>query len=247
MSLPPRFLIYFGNRSTYKDPFANYVLLDTVHHPNNIWELRVVPPSAAPTILVGNVNTGTLPGKLLAFRHANDPAIVKSHFIYAMATKAVIEATNDPVPVYKLPKYKNVIPMYQKRNVHIKSLPGTPHGPQTGWIDASGGHYTPTPTPPTTSPSTWMDASGGHYISHEYNAPARPAPRIVDPFVARQLLELAQLKHEICPITAEEYITGQTAVMPCGHLFMRMAIEETFKKEANKCPACRQPGFPQFV
>ena len=66
-------------------------------------------------------------------------------------------------------------------------------------------------------------------------------------FVAKQLLELAQLKKEMCPITAEEYITGQTAVMPCGHLFMQMAIEETFKKEPNKCPACRQLGRPTFV
>jgi hypothetical protein len=69
----------------------------------------------------------------------------------------------------------------------------------------------------------------------------------MNPYVARQLLELAQLKHEMCPITAEEYITGETGVMPCGHLFMRMAIEETFKKEPNKCPACRQAGVPQFV
>jgi hypothetical protein len=65
--------------------------------------------------------------------------------------------------------------------------------------------------------------------------------------VARQLLELAQLKKEQCPITVEDYITGQTAAMPCGHLFMQMAIEETFKKEPNKCPWCRQPGRPTFV
>jgi hypothetical protein len=28
---------------------------------------------------------------------------------------------------------------------------------------------------------------------------------------------------------------------------MDMAIEETFKKEPNKCPACRQSGRPTFV
>jgi hypothetical protein len=76
-----------------------------------------------------------------------------------------------------------------------------------------------------------------------------PAPPLGDLrlFVAKQLLELAQLKKEICPITAEEYYTGETAVMPCGHLFMRIAIEESFKKEHGKCPACRQPGRPTYV
>jgi len=65
-------------------------------------------------------------------------------------------------------------------------------------------------------------------------------------FVSRQLLQLAQLRKEMCPITAEDYITGQTAVMPCGHLFMQMAIEETFKSEPNCCPACRQKGRPTY-
>jgi hypothetical protein len=79
-------------------------------------------------------------------------------------------------------------------------------------------------------------------------APA-PAPPKGDLclFVAKQLLELAQLKKDMCPITAEEYYTGETAVMPCGHLFMRIAIEESFKKEHSKCPACRQPGRPTYV
>jgi hypothetical protein len=64
--------------------------------------------------------------------------------------------------------------------------------------------------------------------------------------VAKQLLELAQIRKEMCPITAEEYIAGQTAVMPCGHLFMLMAIEESFKKEAGICPACRARGKPTY-
>ena len=66
-------------------------------------------------------------------------------------------------------------------------------------------------------------------------------------FVAKQLLELAQLKKEMCPIIAEEYSAGHTAAMPCGHLFSQTAIEESFKKERNKCPACRQIGSPTYV
>ena len=66
-------------------------------------------------------------------------------------------------------------------------------------------------------------------------------------FVAKQLLELAQLKKEMCPIIAEEFSVGHTAAMPCGHLFSQTAIEESFKKERNKCPACRQMGSPTYV
>jgi hypothetical protein len=80
-------------------------------------------------------------------------------------------------------------------------------------------------------------------------AAAAPAPPLGDlrPFVAKQLLEFAQLKKDMCPITAEEYSAGNTAVMPCGHLFMQIAIEESFKKERGMCPACRQPGRPTYV
>jgi len=61
--------------------------------------------------------------------------------------------------------------------------------------------------------------------------------------IARQLLELAQIKHEMCPITAEEFITGETAVLPCGHMFILFGLQETWKKaDKNCCPACRQAG-----
>lgn len=67
------------------------------------------------------------------------------------------------------------------------------------------------------------------------------------PFVARQLLDLAILRREQCPITVEDYAVGHTAVLPCGHLFARAAIEECFKKDANVCPACRSKGRPTYV
>jgi len=69
----------------------------------------------------------------------------------------------------------------------------------------------------------------------------------LSPFVAKQLMELAQSKHEFCPILAEEFSAGHTAVMPCGHLFTQIAIEESFKKEPHKCPTCRQTGHPTYV
>lgn len=80
-------------------------------------------------------------------------------------------------------------------------------------------------------------------------APA-PQPKVTGTLslhVARQLLELARMKRETCPIIMEDLMEGHTAVMPCGHLFSQLAIEESFKKEASRCPACRQLGTPTYV
>ena len=77
--------------------------------------------------------------------------------------------------------------------------------------------------------------------------PAAPPLPTLSPFVARQLLELAQLKRDLCPITVEEFAVGDTAVLPCGHLFTRLAMTESFKAAPNKCPACRVVGTPVYV
>jgi hypothetical protein len=69
----------------------------------------------------------------------------------------------------------------------------------------------------------------------------------LEKFVAKQLLELAILRKEMCPITAEEFSVGNTAAMPCGHLFMQFAIEESFKTKRDECPWCRQTGRPTYV
>ena len=67
------------------------------------------------------------------------------------------------------------------------------------------------------------------------------------PFVAKQMFDLAVLRKEQCPVPMEDFSAGNTAVMPCGHLFMQFAIEESFKKEPHKCPWCRQAGKPTYV
>ena len=69
----------------------------------------------------------------------------------------------------------------------------------------------------------------------------------LSPFVAKQLLELARSKGEFCPIVAEEFSTGNTAAMPCGHLFASAGLTESFKKQPNTCPTCRHSGHPTYV
>lgn len=121
--------------------------------------------------------------------------------------------------------------------VEPSSSPSPPLNPLT---DLSGNLVQHVPAPPVPKKPTVKPASLLPPIIHK-------KPDTLSPFVAKQLLELAQLKHEMCPIIAEEFSAGHTAIMPCGHMFSQIAIKESFKKELGKCPACRQTGNPTYV
>ena len=71
--------------------------------------------------------------------------------------------------------------------------------------------------------------------------------RALNPYIARQLLEFAQMKGEVCPITAGPFEDNDSVVMPCGHVFSRLAITESFKTQHGKCPACRLSGSPTYI
>ena len=122
----------------------------------------------------------------------------------------------------------------------------------------------PPPPPPAASSTIEHIASPPHTVSKlpaPIETPVAPAPvkkvakpphaksnkGDLAPFVAKQLLALAKLRHEECPIIAEEFSEGNAAVMPCGHLFAQIAIEESFKKALDTCPACRARGRPTYV
>lgn len=137
---------------------------------------------------------------------------------YVLQCKKVVSV--GPLPSPADPTIQHIEPASATPKKVIKNISAPP-------IPASP----PAPLPATPKPS----------------APKNKGSGDLGLFVAKQLLEFAQGKHEMCPITAEEFITGNTAVMPCGHLFMQFAIEETFKKEPYKCPACRQSGRPTYV
>lgn len=224
--LPPIFLLYVSSRYSASDPFSGYILINSVLSDDGVYAFRVRPKQStvAITILVGQPNLAFAAASNFYNFKTLEGTVIKRNII-PIQTQAVDETTGAPIPVFIIGRHSEFIPPRTKRNVLIKWLPGTPQGPQNDWLDTAHGPV----------------ATG--YIQH---VTAASISR-VEPFVARQLLELAQLKHEMCPITAEEYITGETAVMPCGHLFMRIAIDESFKTCANTCPACRQKGVPQFV
>ena len=77
----------------------------------------------------------------------------------------------------------------------------------------------------------------------------KPKIPIIAPFIAKNLLDLAILRKEHCPIVALEFVEGSTMVMPCGHLFAKEGLDEVFKvkEDRNICPWCRSIGMPTLV
>ena len=123
----------------------------------------------------------------------------------------------------------------------LSSLPSPPLNPLT---DLSGNLVQHVTMPSVAKKPTVKPASLLPPIIHKKQSTVTDT---LSPFVAKQLLELAQLKHEMCPIIAEEFTAGNSAIMPCGHMFSQIAIKESFKKELGKCPACRQSGTPTYI
>jgi hypothetical protein len=156
--------------------------------------------------------------------------------------------TGETLPVLEIHKHAKLFAGIVKRNVEFSELPAplVTHTPTTNTI-----HHAPATPKPTAGPKskpTSAFATTTHTITHSSMHTSCAAHRqTISPFVAKRLLELAQLKKEMCPIVAEEFSAGNTAIMPCGHMFAQIAIEESFKKEPNKCPACRQQGTPVYV
>jgi hypothetical protein len=116
--------------------------------------------------------------------------------------------------------------------------------PATNYMDISGSIVTHVPSTP---PATKSNPTAPPTVKRKKLIAKAILTGDLSVHVARKLMELAILKKEMCPITVEEFSAGNTAVMPCGHLFMQMAIEESFKKEHRKCPECRQIGSPTYV
>jgi hypothetical protein len=245
-TLPATFFLYIRSRHSAKDPFSGFILCDAaattvsgqhaltitprVSTNYDMWTVQC--PQAThftydyyyeiQTILTSN-------GSLLA-RNFSTTTIWNANGGHVPLT--VTDPSGAAYPVLEMNKHTSVFGSHRlKRNVGLQWLPlpvPLPGSPIPNVI----AHVPATPTPTNKKKPI---------------VPKAPAQGDLQPYVAKQLLELARIKKETCPIVAEEFSAGNTAVMPCGHLFMQMAIEESFKKEPNKCPWCRQTGRPTYV
>jgi len=249
MSLPPSFFLYISGRHSKTDPFSGFILCNATQGANLAWTITprlkaysdfwtVQCPAATPILSSAsgkkntlNTHTGTAIDKRIYTTMIWPMGIPKAYDLI------VKDSSGASYPVLEITKHTAVFGSYAlKRNVLLQWLSDPLPTPAPATTIQ---HVAPAPGPQTVAPASSLPKKAA--------APKLPVAGDLHLFVAKQLLEFAQSKHEMCPITAEEYITGQTAAMPCGHLFMKMAIEETFKKEPNKCPACRQAGRPTFV
>ena len=244
--LPPTFFLYIRSRHSSYDAFSGFILCDATSTPENghaVWKITPRPAIFSQSWTVScfsftQLNT-SYRGQCTV-RSAD--GLLLSKKIYTTTHHANTPLTAGPAslsyPVLEIAKHTTIFgKQHLKRNVPLQ------------WLQTTD------PMPSAIAAAIAVTPSG-NVIQHVAPAPApkklnkvaRPAPGggTLPLFVAKQLLELSQMKHEMCPITAEEFISGETAAMPCGHLFMRMAIEETFKKEPGKCPACRQLGAPTY-
>ena len=68
-----------------------------------------------------------------------------------------------------------------------------------------------------------------------------PVRTIITPEAMKELLQSAVKGGEgICPITQSEFVEGDAVlVLPCGHAFLKDAIQKWLETERAECPVCR--------
>jgi len=249
LTFPPEFLMYIpGRKVSAADPFNSLLLMKAA--PSHMGQLLHVDPS-------GNAATVhlTLPTVNPLYKTRRFPAEIclpnglKSYHTVTVLThylKAVKNGSATALEIYSIAKLKDIFPgPILRRNVHITS---------SGLTNEQLAQFNfPLPVGPlyqAVAVATIVDASGASLPTSVPSAPnplKRKISHGINAYVARQLMEFAQMKGEVCPITAGYFEEKDTAVMPCGHLFSKIAIDETFKKEPGKCPTCRTFGAPIIV
>jgi len=73
-----------------------------------------------------------------------------------------------------------------------------------------------------------------------------PVRTVITPEAMQHLLQTAAFVHadagddRVCPITQAEFTEGDAALaLPCGHVFVRDAIQTWLETESAECPVCR--------
>ena len=242
MTLPPQFLLYIPGRKVYAaDPFNSLILIKATLGSNGSYALAPDPSGGLTTIQLPTTPPIGSPSfavrLLLPDNISTTIRWITTLTPYARVLTGPGGAT--PLQIYNIPHFKEIFP----GKILRCNLPITGHGFSADQL----AHFTlPMKVPPYHQAGTAVPAPPA-----PPGAPVRPVVKKVassmNAYIASQLLAFAQMKGEVCPITAGYYEDKDTAVMPCGHLFSKLAIDETFKKEPHKCPACRAPGTPVIV
>jgi hypothetical protein len=253
-TFPAQFVLYMPSRSSSKDPYSGFILMNaelvTASDIPTYHKLSPVYISSSIPSLEFDKNpfdTYCYPGhnRSLCFK-GNKENVTAQPYHRSRYWNIPVRLTGTPtlVPVIEIHKINTLFSNMLRRNAIFN-------------LSAAAVSVAAPPAPPMLAPPDLTTGVIAHVVStpatkiikkkKPLSVSAHTSASDISIHVAHQLLELAQIKKEMCPIIAEEYTTGETAVMPCGHLFSKLAIQESFKKEVNKCPACRQTGRPTYI
>ena len=263
---PSQFVLHIPTRSTKKDPFAGYIRLNATPTSDGK-ALKLTPTSEEPyynpAYTLKQISPPSVPAETIVsaiLLNLNNNMPLGATFL--KETGRIVQAPSGgaalPILRFYYGKITNFLPSHLKRNIPmceekpvIVTSPAPPvlSPPLLTPVGGAGVGTTPLSLLATIASLT---ASAPVPVPAPKKAKKTAPPHLssvgnLNPHVAKQLLALARLRKEECPIIAEEFTDGNTAVMPCGHLFSRMGIEESFKKEPRKCPACRAAGNPTLV
>ena len=261
-SLPPQVVLYISTRSTKHDFYAGYILLNATATPDG----KAQQLSAAPSgmyfdkpytlkTITDNTKYIVVPVKNIKTNLTDEVQFMITHMVLQPPGSSppfkILRLTSGKLTDYLLPQIKRNISIVSDtpKPVITTTVPSPALPPPL--LTPAGGAGDPTPLSPPPQPMTPVAALTAKPT--KVKKPLKPKQPLPPPegdlsfHVARQLLDLARIRKTECPIIAEELTEGNTAAMPCGHLFSRLAIEESFKTERYRCPACRLSGMPTYV
>lgn len=224
--LPGTFVLYNSSRKSVYDQFTGFTYVQATNT-ENIWSLTPIGIAGAHSI--DRVPTGK-EGQCAYYGHIKmmgptGNLEIKSALDWTTWFNIQSGPGMPSLPVLEIrDKPHKLFADRLKRNIHLL---------------LSNAVLTPV-EPVATSLNTTYAIKRGH-VATSGGLPT------INLFVARQLLDLAKSRKEMCPITAEDLTDEHCAAMPCGHLFMRDAIEESFKIKKNECPLCRLAGAPTYM
>jgi len=255
-TLLPHVFLYIPNRKNN----TGFILMNTSKE-DNVWKMTQADPppmNSPPAYSIVKPDTPTKGEFLCTIVIKNkENILLNKRLRYHEDIVITTMATGASIPVVSMAQHTTVFGSHTlKCNVVFDMNTPTPALSNNAIGPSLSNLYTIVYTAPVTPapPFTESAATTGNVIQHTVavikkykSSSAKDKDKSLNPFVAKQLLDLAIIRKEFCAITAEELSAENAAVMPCGHIFMRFAIEESFKKESNKCPWCRQHGTPTYV
>lgn len=270
-TLPDEFIVRIPAKSG-AHPWSNYILVQKTVVTDAATALETmlspVAPGASIVLTVPAVEPTTEQMFWGTFHLSGKDGMTHGKRLYIIPDLRLKKSNGELLKVFTMAAHKSILgPCVKNFTPVVEAAAEPPSGTQTPSYSSAVGdeplvagasasvitHVPPPPSLPTLqkqltkAKKTIKHLTAAATLGSSYHSSSKYARLSLAPFVATQLLQLAIIRHEMCPIVAEEFSAGNCAAMPCGHLFAKMAIEESFKKEPSKCPACRQTGTPTFV